>query len=360
MSNLMSYEEFLKSDKAVKDDSKYGNKKNREYYQQYVAEHSAELNKKQTLKTLESDKNTALRESDIATERAKRYLNALSLQNGMQGTGYAAAKASDLYAQEASRRTEINNTYNTQKNSVLGAYQSAITQAQATTAQNIATIEDEQEQEKQIDRQEVLLQLDSNKSLYESGEIDYKTYSDYYNTNKHLLDPSKDSTIMSVYENSFKENTEIESSTVSRSNIPEYSFEGLGNGRKNDNIHITIGGYTYHVETGESADESIVEKLNELATGDASTSPTLGSGEGWAKNTKGSNADSEQRLVVYNGKLYMYTKKGWKIIRDRDVAFGGTLKGDTQKIINAFLNPSSIEKPEEILTDRQQQFLGSM
>ncbi len=344
MSNLMSYEEFLKSDKAVKDSSSYGKRKNKEYYQQYVAEHSAELNKNQQLDTLEKDKSTALRENDIVTERAKRYLNAVALKNGIQGTGYAQAKASELYAQEASRRTEINNAYNKQKNDALSLYEQTVASAKATAAQNLGIIEEEEklynEQQAENDRIEVLQQMESNRALYESGELDYEGFAKYYNENKDKLDSSKDSTIIGVYDNIIADEAKIQAGTISRSAIPEYSFSGLGNGRKNDNIEIHIGGRPYLVETGESADESITGKLNELATGDKNTAPTIKSQEGWAKSTEGSNSDTEQRLVVYNGKLYIYTKKGWKKIRDKNI-FDGLFEGSTQEIIDAFLNSNN-------------------
>lgn len=340
MSNLMSYEEFLKSDKAVKDSSSYGKRKNKEYYQQYVAEHSAELNKNQQLDTLEKDKSTALRENDIVTERAKRYLNAVALKNGIQGTGYAQAKASELYAQEASRRTEINNAYNKQKNDALNIYQQTVASAKATAAQNLGIIEEEEklynEQQAENDRIEVLQQMESNRALYESGELDYEGFAKYYNENKGKLDSTKDSTIIGVYDNIIADETKIQAGTISRSNIPEYSFKGLGNGRKNDNITITVKNRTYEVETGEKADESIIGKLNELATGDENRAPTLYSNEGWLVPTEGSSSDKEQRLVVYDSRLYIYTKKGWKEIRDKDLF--KHWRGKTEKIIDAFLN----------------------
>lgn len=76
--------------------------------------------------------------------------------------------------------------------------------------------------------------------------------------------------------------------------------QGLGSGRKNDDIDITIGQGSrnkkkeYDLLCGdEVTDPNAKEALNKHATG-------------------GTGAPSNGTLVVYAGKMYIYTKKGWR------------------------------------------------
>lgn len=371
----MSYEEFLKSDKAVKDSSSYGKRKNKEYYQQYVAEHSAELDKNQQLDTLEKDKSTALRENDIVTERAKRYLNAVALKNGIQGTGYAEAKTSDLYAQEASRRTEINNAYNKQKNDALNIYQQTVASAKATAAQNLGIIEEEEklynEQQAENDRIEVLQQMESNRALYESGELDYEGFAKYYNENKGKLDSTKDSTIIGVYDNIIARDAtkgkkqkiksqndivksriesetegkpndyikEMEANAMNSSTSAEWSVRGLGSGRNNDDLWITISGTEYHVNTsGPVRNDELSKRLNEIATGSKDKTPSAAKthfGGAFGGDNKSDSTSAPGKVVVYKGEMYIYTSHGWSKVKNN-----GANDDDTQAIA-AFLKASS-------------------
>lgn len=341
MSNLLSYQEYLTKN-SLKDDTSLEKKKNYEYYQQYLKEHNAEVAKNQQLETIEGDKKTALRESDIATDRAKRYLHALALKNGMQGTGYAQAKASELYAQEASRRTAINNSYSIQKNTALGAYQTAINEAKATAANNIRDIEVEQAE---TDRAEVLAQLDSNLSLYQSGEIDYTTFSKYYNENKDKLDATKDSTIIGKYDgiitsDAHKLDEEAKSQIFGKGydarNI-EYFVQGLGSGRENDDIDLTLGQTSrdfdneFDLLVGAAVDDDDLEKkLNKLSTGDESTYPN-NKNEGWLNMLDITSNDKPGKFVVYDNELYIFTEKGWCHVKDDNRA------GEEKRAIKKYL-----------------------
>lgn len=76
--------------------------------------------------------------------------------------------------------------------------------------------------------------------------------------------------------------------------------QGLGSGRKNDDIDVTIGQGSrnkkieYDLLCGdEVTDPNAKETLNKYATGSTS-------------------APSNGTLVVYGGKMYIYTKKGWR------------------------------------------------
>lgn len=80
-----------------------------------------------------------------------------------------------------------------------------------------------------------------------------------------------------------------------------YYVQGLGSGRKNDDIDITIGSTSRNKKTeydllcgDEVTNSSAKELLNKLTTGTASVTPANGT------------------LCVVANKMYIYTKKGWR------------------------------------------------
>lgn len=99
--------------------------------------------------------------------------------------------------------------------------------------------------------------------------------------------------------------------TVTRSNklsANSYYVQGLGSGRENDDIDITIGSSERDTESefdlqcgSKVTNKRMINYLNKYATGDFNTEPN--------------NATT---IVVAN-KMYIYTKKGWRnVIDDRD------------------------------------------
>lgn len=85
------------------------------------------------------------------------------------------------------------------------------------------------------------------------------------------------------------------------SNRKDYYVQGLGSGRNNDDIDITIGSNSrdknkeFDLLCGDEVTNSrIIQYLNKYSTGNANTTPP--------------NA----KLVVVGNKMYIYTKKGWR------------------------------------------------
>lgn len=105
-------------------------------------------------------------------------------------------------------------------------------------------------------------------------------------------------------------------------------IQGLGSGRNNDDVDITIGSTTregdnkkeYDLLCGKKiTDETTIKALNTLATGDATKTPsTENEGSGWFWGIGNHNMSSEDKpgkLVLYNSALYLYTTKGWRILK---------------------------------------------
>ena len=107
-------------------------------------------------------------------------------------------------------------------------------------------------------------------------------------------------------------------------NNDNYHVQGLGSGRKNDDIDITVGvGENYHKEefdllVGDAVEEGSVPTLNKLATGDSNTTP------------------KEKKIIVVRNKMYIYTKQGWKHVT------ADNKKGVLDEAINAFVNKQDL------------------
>lgn len=105
-----------------------------------------------------------------------------------------------------------------------------------------------------------------------------------------------------------------------RADFTTYYVQGLGTGRNNDDIDITIGSTSRNRKTefdllcgDEVTNATAKGLLNKLTTGSADVTPSNG------------------RLVVVANKMYIYTKKGWRIVKNDN----SDIIGDA---INAFLN----------------------
>lgn len=118
----------------------------------------------------------------------------------------------------------------------------------------------------------------------------------------------------------------------------EWSIQGLGTGRANDDVDITINGVTYDLLCGDGVSDDLKGKLNELATGSSSSSPS-NEHDSFLGNWYGVDSNKQPgRLVVYDGKMYLYTLKGWKsVTNDND-------KVSLQNCINAYLKNAKSRK----------------
>lgn len=122
-------------------------------------------------------------------------------------------------------------------------------------------------------------------------------------------------------------------------------IQGLGSGRNNDDVDITIGSTKrkgdgkkeYDLLCGAKVtDETTLRALNTLATGDPDKTPSKeNEGSGWffgIGNHDMSSEDKPGKLVLYNSSLYLYTTKGWRILKsDNNV-------GEINAAIAAFIS----------------------
>lgn len=181
MPKVKSYEEYAREILGVNEPDKldkYQKQKNRVDYQRYAANYMAEQNKNTQLSEINKAKEKSLAESAIASERARRYVEAVNKHYGIAGTGYAANKAIDLYVQEANRRAEINNNYDKEKNAALTAYQNAITQNELNASGSMAEIEGYEDEANEAKRQEYVAKL---QEIVENPETTEEDFLKYYN-----------------------------------------------------------------------------------------------------------------------------------------------------------------------------------
>lgn len=115
--------------------------------------------------------------------------------------------------------------------------------------------------------------------------------------------------------------------------------QGLGSGRKNDDIDITIGsskrkgnGKEYDLKCGNAiGDETLIKELNRIATGDSNKSPARESGWTWLHGDKANSNETAGKLIVAYGDMYIYTSKGWVIVENDNDSYS------LQNAINAYL-----------------------
>lgn len=114
--------------------------------------------------------------------------------------------------------------------------------------------------------------------------------------------------------------------------------QGLGSGRKNDDIDITIGqssrnkGKEYDLKCGNSiGDETLIKELNRIATGDSNKSPAREGDWTWLHGDKANSNETAGKLIVAYGDMYIYTSKGWVIVENDNDNYS------LQNAINAYL-----------------------
>lgn len=101
-----------------------------------------------------------------------------------------------------------------------------------------------------------------------------------------------------------------------------WNLQGLGSGRNNDDVDITIGATSrggngkkeYDLLCSSTiTDSEIISELNRIATGDATKTPSnTGGGTLWNWwNTNSNENGNAGRLIVAYGNMYLYTSKGW-------------------------------------------------
>lgn len=115
--------------------------------------------------------------------------------------------------------------------------------------------------------------------------------------------------------------------------------QGLGSGRKNDDIDITIGsskrkgnGKEYDLKCGNAiGDETLIKELNRIATGNSNKSPAREGGWTWLHGDKANSNETAGKLIVAYGDMYIYTSKGWVIVENDNDNYS------LQNAINAYL-----------------------
>lgn len=129
-------------------------------------------------------------------------------------------------------------------------------------------------------------------------------------------------------------------STSSNTCSGGWYIQGLGSGRDNDDIDITIGSTSrkgngakeYDLLCGaEVTDDGIKKALNKLATGDENITPKAESGWTWLHGDSADSNSTAGKLVVYLNQMFVYTSSGWRVVKaDNDAS-------QLQAAINAFL-----------------------
>ena len=172
---------------------------------------------------------------------------------------------------------------------------------------------------------------------YSSVSASYEAY------NKIMSD--LESARAEIGEDAYNELVAKMNSTASKDCSGGWFIQGLGSGRENDDIDITIGSTSrkgngakeYDLLCGaEVTDEKIKKALNKLATGDENKSPsTSGEGSGWffgvGSDPNISSTEKDGKIVVFMNQMYIYTTKGWRVVKsDNDAS-------QLQDAIDAFL-----------------------
>lgn len=165
----------------------------------------------------------------------------------------------------------------------------------------------------------VLATLDNIDKLYSDKKITEDEYQDFYGSNArtsvdNVLGNYSDSAVSETNSKlkEWYESGKISATTyndlVYKLNKDLYYVQGLGSGRKNDDIDVTIGstsrkkGEEYDLLCGDKVtDEDTKSALNKVASKDGKTD----------------SVPSEGKIVVYKHNMYIYTKKqGWATVID--------------------------------------------
>ena len=165
----------------------------------------------------------------------------------------------------------------------------------------------------------VLATLDNIDKLYSDKKITKDEYQDFYGSNartsvENVLGNYSDSAVSETNSKlkEWYESGKISATTyndlVYKLNKDLYYVQGLGTGRKNDDIDVTIGstsrkkGEEYDLLCGDKVtDEDTKSALNKVASKDGKTD----------------SVPSYGKIVVYNHNMYIYTKKqGWATVID--------------------------------------------
>ena len=189
---MKTYKDYvLSSPNAYKGDSTYDKQKNRVQYQKYVNNYLAEQQRDEQLAQIKKSKESALSESAIASERARKYVDAVNKHYGIAGTGYAESKAIDLFSQEAKRRAEINNAHSEQENEALKAYQQAVANATLVENEALGNIELAEDEANEAKRQAYVAKLqelnDNPDTTNEDFSKYYKEYAQYLGEDDKIL-----------------------------------------------------------------------------------------------------------------------------------------------------------------------------
>ncbi len=146
-------------------------------------------------------------------------------------------------------------------------------------------------------------------------------------------------------------NTGTTNSSSNNNNV-EWKVEGLGSGRNNDNITLTIGNNKYDLQpsSAEGMNDETKKALNKLATGDENKTPA---GDNWLSAFTSKDVDSTKtpgKVVLYNDELYIYGYYGWRKLKDR--------KDKVSDAVTSWKNGGTkIQKSQE---DKSEEWLESL
>lgn len=161
------------------------------------------------------------------------------------------------------------------------------------------------------------------------------TYAKYKDIMKNLDENYQKGLISETDYNNLKDQM---NSTTTKSCNGGWYVQGLGSGRKNDDIDITIGSSSrkgngateYDLKCGSAVTDKDIEKqLNKLATGSEDSTPARKGGWTWLTGDPADSNSTDGKLVVFMNQMFLYTSKGWVTVESDH--------SDIQDAINAFL-----------------------
>lgn len=103
-------------------------------------------------------------------------------------------------------------------------------------------------------------------------------------------------------------------------------IQGLGSGRENDDIDITLGSTRrggagareFDLLVGKAVDKPLEAELNKLATGDENSHPAANANGifgAWLTGDPGDSNSRPGKLVVLRNQMFIYTPGGWRTVK---------------------------------------------
>ena len=266
----------------------------------------------------EKDKSKAILESALANVDASGTGSLDEYLNGLQ----------DLGLSDEDRATVEKTIREQMGNGVVDSVNNSISQGDINSLDyNIATAEDyykkgyiSQEQLQTVYNKYATVEVETIANT-DFGSDNQKKVKSYLSAQKDIDQWYKDGKLSEAMYKALKDKASGENYNAVSGG---WYVEGLGTGRVNDDVDITIGATSrggngkteYDLLCGSAVtDSEVISELNRIATGSASRTPD-NSGEGAIFGTHNmSSNDKPNKLIVAYGNMYLYTTKGWTVLK---------------------------------------------